>query len=87
MLLTPRTYTLAQVPDANRTEASSSYFLLTPSQKELRKEEQRARRMLLLHQTGAVKVGEVIRQVYPPPRPPPGLTMLQVYSHIHAIRR
>ncbi|KAF1959531.1 DUF676-domain-containing protein [Byssothecium circinans] len=61
MLLTPRTYKLAQTPDAGCTEASSSYFLLTPSRRELRNEQLRARRMLLLHQTGAVKVGEVVR--------------------------
>ncbi|KAL1656576.1 hypothetical protein SLS61_001042 [Didymella pomorum] len=57
MLLTPRTYSLAQTD----TRPGASYLLLTPSQKELRAEEQRARRMLLLHQTGSVKVGEVVR--------------------------
>ncbi|KAF2016294.1 DUF676-domain-containing protein [Aaosphaeria arxii CBS 175.79] len=61
MLLTPRTYALAQIPDEGRKEAEPSYFLLTPSRKELFHEEQRARRMLLLHQTGNVKVGEVVR--------------------------
>lgn len=63
MLLTPRTYSLAQIPDADSSEARSSYFLITPSRKERRLEEQRARRMLLLHQTGSVKVGEVVRCV------------------------
>lgn len=61
MLLTPRTYALAQVPDAGCKEAKSSYFLLSTSRKERLVEEQRARRMLLLHQTGSVKVGEVVR--------------------------
>ncbi|KAJ4349607.1 uncharacterized protein N0V89_008223 [Didymosphaeria variabile] len=61
MLLTPRTYSLAQIPDAGCSEARSSYFLLSKSRKEQRKEEQRARSMLLLHQTGSVKVGEVVR--------------------------
>lgn len=61
MLLTPRTYELAQVPDAGCNQARPSYFLLTKSTKELRVEEKRARRMLLLHQTGSVKVGEVVR--------------------------
>ncbi|KAJ4305093.1 hypothetical protein N0V90_000623 [Kalmusia sp. IMI 367209] len=61
MLLTPRTYSLAQIPDAGCTEARSSYFLLTPSRKEQHREELRARSMLLLHQTGSVKVGEVVR--------------------------
>lgn len=61
MLLTPRTYSLAQIPDAGCTEARSSYFLLSQSRKDQRREERRARTMLLLHQTGSVKVGEVVR--------------------------
>ncbi|KAF2280084.1 DUF676-domain-containing protein [Westerdykella ornata] len=61
MLLTPRTYSLAQVPDEGCRHARTSYFLLTPSRKERLIEEKRARRMLLLHQTGAVKVGEIVR--------------------------
>jgi hypothetical protein len=61
MLLTPRTYSLAQVPDEGHKEARSSYFLLTTSRKERLTEERRARKMLLLNQTGTVKVGEVVR--------------------------
>ncbi|KAF2111669.1 putative serine esterase-domain-containing protein [Lophiotrema nucula] len=61
MLLTPRTYSLAQTPDEGATGPRASYFLLTPSRKERLAEEARARRMLLLHQTGSVKVGEVVR--------------------------
>ena len=61
MLLTPRTYSLAQTPDSGLTRPGASYFLLTPSQREIQAEEQRARKMLLLHQTGSVKVGEVVR--------------------------
>jgi hypothetical protein len=61
MLLTPRTYSLAQVPDTGCRETRSSYFLVTPSKQELRLEQERARKMLLLHQTGSVKVGEVVR--------------------------
>jgi len=61
MLLTPRTYSLAQTPDAGLQDARPSYFTLLSSRKELQLEEQRARRMLLLHQTGVVKVGEVVR--------------------------
>lgn len=57
MLLTPRTYSLAQTD----TRPGASYLLLTPSQREIQAEEQRARKMLLLHQTGSVKVGEVVR--------------------------
>ncbi|KAF2198560.1 DUF676-domain-containing protein [Delitschia confertaspora ATCC 74209] len=61
MLLTPRTYALAQVADKDRKEPRSSYFLLTCSRKGLLLEQKRARRMLLIHQTGSVKVGEVVR--------------------------
>lgn len=61
MLLTPRTYALAQIPDARCSEARPSYFLLTKSRCELRTEQLRARSMLLLHQTGSVRVGEVVR--------------------------
>ena len=61
MLLTPRTYALAQAPDAGCTEPPSSFFLVTPSQKDIWLEKLRARKMLLLHQTGGVKVGEVVR--------------------------
>lgn len=57
MLLSPRTYSLAQ----SDTRPGASYLLLTQSQKEICAEEQRARKMLLLHQTGSVKVGEVVR--------------------------
>ncbi|OAG07875.1 DUF676-domain-containing protein [Paraphaeosphaeria sporulosa] len=61
MLLTPRTYALAQIPDAGCSEARSSYFLLSKSRTEQRNEQLRARSMLLLHQTGSVRVGEVVR--------------------------
>lgn len=63
MLLTPRTYSLARTADEGRTRPEPSFFLCTPSRKEIAAEEQRARNMLLLHQTGAVKVGEVVRYV------------------------
>lgn len=61
MLLTPRTYNLAQTADRGRTRPQPGYFLCTQSKKEREAEEKRLRRMLLLHQTGGVKVGEVIR--------------------------
>jgi hypothetical protein len=61
MLLTPRTYSLAQIADVGRTRPEPSYLLCTPSRKELATEEEHARRMLLLHQTGSVRVGEVVR--------------------------
>jgi len=62
MLLTPRTYHLAQTPDEGSTRPEASYFLCgTQSQKQLEAEKRRAIKMLLLHQTGSVKVGEVVR--------------------------
>ncbi|EMD89149.1 hypothetical protein COCC4DRAFT_50547 [Bipolaris maydis ATCC 48331] len=61
MLLTPRTYSNAQTADAGRKLPEPSFFVCTKSRKELQAEEKRALRMLLLHQKGAVKVGEVVR--------------------------
>ncbi|PSN66838.1 DUF676-domain-containing protein [Corynespora cassiicola Philippines] len=61
MLLTSRTYALSQTPDAGCRQPHPSFFLLSSSRKELQVEQERARRMLLLHQTGSVKVGEVVR--------------------------
>ncbi|KAL6706604.1 hypothetical protein ACN47E_005360 [Coniothyrium glycines] len=61
MLLTSRSYLLAQAADEGRTRPEPSFFLCTPSRKEIAAEVLRARKMLLLHQTGAVKVGEVVR--------------------------
>jgi hypothetical protein len=61
MLLTPRTYSLAQTADESHKRPESSYLFLTESQKERQEQEQRALKMLLLHQKGSVKVGEVVR--------------------------
>jgi hypothetical protein len=64
MLLTPRTYHLAQTPDEGSTRPAPSYFVCaTQSRKQLEDAKKRARRMLLLHQTGSVRVGEVVRCV------------------------
>jgi hypothetical protein len=64
MLLTPRTYFLAQTPDEGGTRPELSYFLCgTQSRRQLDAEKRRAQEMLLLHQTGSVKVGEVVRYV------------------------
>jgi hypothetical protein len=66
MLLSPRTYSLAQTPDAGKVRPEPSYFLCGGlSRKQLEAERKRATRMLLLHQTGSVKVGEVVRYVAP----------------------
>jgi hypothetical protein len=61
MLLTPRTYSLAQTADESRQRPESSYLFLTASRKEQEEQERRALKMLLLHQKGSVKVGEVVR--------------------------
>jgi len=61
MLLTPRTYSNAQIADVGRKLPEPSFFVCTKSRRELLEEEKRALRMLLLHQKGAVKVGEVVR--------------------------
>jgi hypothetical protein len=61
MLLAPRSYSLAQIADEGREHPEPSYFLCTPSRREQQAEEKRALRMLLLHQKGSVKVGEVVR--------------------------
>jgi hypothetical protein len=69
MLLTPRTYSLAQTPDAGSTRPSPPFFLCgTQSRQQLAAERRRARNMLLLHQTGSVRVGEVVRFVGVPRR-------------------
>ncbi|KAF1920880.1 putative serine esterase-domain-containing protein [Ampelomyces quisqualis] len=62
MLLTPRTYQLAHTPDDGSTRPEPAYFLCgTQSRTQLEADRRRAIRMLLLHQTGSVKVGEVVR--------------------------
>ncbi|KAH8732416.1 putative serine esterase-domain-containing protein [Phaeosphaeriaceae sp. PMI808] len=62
MLLTPRTYQLAQTPDLGSSRSESSYFLCgTQPRTQLEAERRRAIKMLLLHQTGSVRVGEVVR--------------------------
>ncbi|KAI4644772.1 uncharacterized protein J4E78_009591 [Alternaria triticimaculans] len=61
MLLTPRTYSLAHIADTGRKRPEPSYFVCVKSRKEREAEEKRALKMLLLHQKGSVKVGEVVR--------------------------
>lgn len=65
MLITPRTYRLSQIPD--RGESSSSDFHHTFSSLSgwnvEPKEYRRAAEMLLIHQVGSVRVGELIRLV------------------------
>jgi hypothetical protein len=62
MLLTPRSYTLAQTSTSTSTStADGAFFVCTTPLHQLEADVSRARKMLLLHQTGAVKVGEVVR--------------------------
>lgn len=61
MLLTPRTYSNAHIADAGRKLPEPSFFVCTKSLRELQAEKKRALKMLLLHQKGSVKVGEVVR--------------------------
>ncbi|KAI9782577.1 MAG: hypothetical protein M1839_004821 [Geoglossum umbratile] len=53
MLLTPRTYELAQIPDRGLERSSAAFGNLAARRC--------AKKMLLVHQTGSVKVGEVVR--------------------------
>ncbi|EDU51261.1 conserved hypothetical protein [Pyrenophora tritici-repentis Pt-1C-BFP] len=50
-----------RIADQGRIHPEPSFFLCTPSRRELEAEKKRALRMLLLHQKGSVKVGEVVR--------------------------
>ncbi|KIW08154.1 uncharacterized protein PV09_01087 [Verruconis gallopava] len=63
MLFTPRVYQLASAPDRNLEEivTSSPYLRLSPGWRTLRFQRKHARKMLLVHQTGNLKVGEVVR--------------------------
>jgi hypothetical protein len=63
MLLTPRVYQLASAPDRDleNTVAASPYIRLSPGWKTQRVQQKHAQKMLLVHQTGNVKVGEVVR--------------------------
>lgn len=63
MLFTPRAFQLAQKADRNPEESVSPFLRLSPTPDELRAAAVHARKMLLVHQTGAVKVGELIRCV------------------------
>jgi hypothetical protein len=61
MLLTPRTFQLAQNRDKNSSELGSPFLRLLPSPSEEVKQYQHIKKMLLVHQTGTVKVGEIVR--------------------------
>ena len=63
MLLTPRLIQLAEIPDHGvvRRGVNSPYIRWTPTLRERVAAERNALDMLLVHQQGAVKVGEVVR--------------------------
>jgi hypothetical protein len=61
MLLTARSYQLASTPDKDSDTLASPYPRWSPSWKERLAAQKHARKMLLVHQTGSVKVGEVVR--------------------------
>lgn len=61
MLLCPRTFELAQVPDKGADRPVLAFFENTASWHEAQKALRYARRMLLIHQSGSVRVGEVVR--------------------------
>ena len=64
MLFTPRAYQLASAPDRTTTEQTltqSPYIRLAPGWRTQRFQQRHASKMLLLHQAGNLKVGEVVR--------------------------
>ena len=84
MLLQPRTYSLSQLLDRDTVNAKSSdfsFFQQTSRFYEVRKEEDKARKMLLVHQAGVVKVGEVYR--YTLTYTPTNDRILPTPSHLH----
>ncbi|KAM0720873.1 hypothetical protein Q7P37_003158 [Cladosporium fusiforme] len=84
MLLTPHSYALSQIPDANETlprTRSFSFFQQTQRLDEERAAQREARKMLLVHQAGTVKIGEVVR--YTLTYTPSNDRILPTPSHLH----
>ena len=69
MLFNSRAYQLASAPDRTleQTTTQSPYLRLSPGWRTQRFQQNHARKMLLLHQTGNLKVGEVVRYIPPLP--------------------
>ena len=61
MLLTPRAYHLSQDPDKGSSALGSPFIKCSPSLREQKAASRHFYQMLLVHQTGSVKVGEVVR--------------------------
>jgi hypothetical protein len=74
MLLSPRLYELSQTPDKGRRDASPTKALSVTSWRPRAQDYHHIVKMLLLHQTGSVKVGEVVRCVKVPATEDPDLT-------------
>jgi len=63
MLLTPRVYQLSQDPDKDSSALGTPFIKCSPSLQEQKAASRHFYQMLLVHQTGSVKVGEVVRYV------------------------
>jgi hypothetical protein len=65
MLFTPRVYQLASAPDRDleQTVTASPYLRFSPGWRTQRFLYRHAQKMLLVQQTGNLKVGEVIRYI------------------------
>ncbi|KAI9700620.1 MAG: hypothetical protein M1836_001987 [Candelina mexicana] len=61
MLLTARTYRLAQTPDKGASSPTTTFYGRSIGWQDRVSAQRRARKMLLVHQTGNVKIGEVVR--------------------------
>jgi hypothetical protein len=62
MLFHPRIHHLSQIPDKDCQRCSSPHLTWTfHTAGELRAAREHARKMLLVHQSGSVKVGEIVR--------------------------
>ncbi|KAK7519582.1 putative serine esterase-domain-containing protein [Phyllosticta citriasiana] len=81
MLLPPRTYSLSQIPDRGTTHPVSPFLNWTPAWNDSPAAERSARKMLLVHQAGSVKVGEVVR--YTLTYTPSADRILPSPSHLH----
>jgi hypothetical protein len=66
MLITPRTYSASQIPQGatSRAESASRYHTLA-GWRQIPTESISGSEMLLAHQTGSVRVGEIARYVRP----------------------
>jgi hypothetical protein len=84
MLLTPRSYTQSQIPDTNESSPVTRelpFFQQTRRPYEERALRIEAHKMLLVHQAGTVKIGEVVR--YTLTYTPNNDRILPTPSHLH----